>query len=322
MVSNLRREDSQNWGDNVFGGLSVGPEETGSLVGIFAAHDLGPKHSTSDPQRSAKVRQMVQPCQPGAFRRQASHRQGRDRFQGSSASRTESGRGDRQSLLGHDPPVSRLARREWPLKANSAKSVKELRRQQLAPKGLDRSEVRRLLREVELRQDVRANAIFSLFLYTGCRVSDLVALELHDLMLSDRSGTAVFRFAKGSKQRSVPLPVPARRALQSYFESRPPIGNQPSFRRGTRAVDGSWRPGVVRQILGNHRHRPASASAPTHNGPSILGGYRQRSRRPRPNPGPRKLKHDGPIHEADCGEAGRGGGEIELLSRLLRQFLH
>ena len=58
--------------------------------------------------------------------------------------------------------------------SNPAKPVKELRRQQLAPKGLDRSQVRRLLREVELRQDVRADAIFSLFLYTGCRVGDLV----------------------------------------------------------------------------------------------------------------------------------------------------
>src|SRR5271166_4635631 len=102
------------------------------------------------------------------------------------------------------------------LKSHAAKPVKELRRQHLAPKGLVRREVRRLLREVELRQDVRAAAIFSLFLYTGCRVSDLVALELHDLMLSDRSGTAIFRFAKGGKQRSVPLPLPARRALQVY----------------------------------------------------------------------------------------------------------
>src|SRR4029079_14734070 len=40
--------------------------------------------------------------------------------------------------------------------ANPASAVKELRRQQLAPKGLDRAQVRKLLREVELRQDVRA----------------------------------------------------------------------------------------------------------------------------------------------------------------------
>lgn len=115
------------------------------------------------------------------------------------------------------------------LTANPAKKVKELRRQPLAPKGLDRSQVRRLLREVELRGDVRANAIFGLFLYTGARVGDLVGLELSDLMLGERSGTVVFRHGKGNKQRSVPLPLPARRALQSYLESRPPIQSDRLF---------------------------------------------------------------------------------------------
>lgn len=112
---------------------------------------------------------------------------------------------------------------EGHLAANPAKKVKELKRQQLAPKGLDRSQVRRLLREVELHQDVRAEAIFGLFLYTGCRVGDVVALELADLMLGERSGTVVFRFGKGGKQRSVPLPLAARRALQTYLESRSPV---------------------------------------------------------------------------------------------------
>jgi integrase/recombinase XerC len=115
------------------------------------------------------------------------------------------------------------------LAANPAKIVKELRRQVLAPKGMDRSNVRRLLREVELRQDVRAAAIFSLMLYTGARVSDLVGLELPDLMLSERSGSAVFRHGKGNKQRTVPLPLLARRALAAYLETRPPVQNQAVF---------------------------------------------------------------------------------------------
>ena len=130
------------------------------------------------------------------------------------------------------------------IEANPTVGVKELRRQQLAPKGLDRSEVRRLLREVELRQDVRAKAIFTMFLWTGCRVGDLVGLELNDVMLSERSGTAVFRMGKANKQRSVPLPLPARRALIDYLETRPPIGfNQvfvgergPLTDRGIRAL--------------------------------------------------------------------------------------
>jgi integrase/recombinase XerC len=115
------------------------------------------------------------------------------------------------------------------LAANPAAGVKELRRAALAPKGLDRAAVRALLREVELRADMRAGAIFSLLLYTGCRVGDLVALELGDLMLGERTGTVVFRFGKGGKQRSVPLPLPARKAVRAYLDTRPPVESPAVF---------------------------------------------------------------------------------------------
>jgi integrase/recombinase XerC len=104
--------------------------------------------------------------------------------------------------------------------ANPATGVKELRRQQLAPKGLQRPQVRKLLREIELRQDVRAAAIFSTFIYTGCRVSDVVNLELSDVVIGERSGSVVFRHGKGRKERTVPLPAAARQALAAYLKSR------------------------------------------------------------------------------------------------------
>jgi site-specific recombinase XerD len=95
--------------------------------------------------------------------------------------------------------------------------------------------VRKLLREVELRQDTRSTGIFNLLLFTGCRVGDLVGLELNDLMISERSGSVIFRYGKGNKQRSVPLPLPARRALQSWLEARPPVASANVFvgERGT-----------------------------------------------------------------------------------------
>jgi integrase/recombinase XerC len=113
--------------------------------------------------------------------------------------------------------------------SNPAKKVKELRRQALSPKGLDRGQVRRLLREVELRQDIRAAVIFTLMLYTGCRVSDVANLELTYLLWAGRNGSVVFRFGKGGKQRSVPLPLSARRALQAYLDTRPPMQSQKVF---------------------------------------------------------------------------------------------
>ncbi len=113
--------------------------------------------------------------------------------------------------------------------ANPGKPVKELKRTALAPKGLDRTQVRKLLREIELRNDLRGAAIFSLMLYTGCRVGDLVELDLHDLVMSERSGSVTFRFGKGNKQRSCPLPLPARKALAAYLETRPPVESSRVF---------------------------------------------------------------------------------------------
>ena len=49
------------------------------------------------------------------------------------------------------------------------------------------------------------------------------------MMIAERSGSVVFRFGKGNKQRSVPLPLPARRALQAYLDSRPPTESQNVF---------------------------------------------------------------------------------------------
>ena len=46
-------------------------------------------------------------------------------------------------------------------------------------------------------------------------------LELHDLLLGERIGSVTFRHGKGGKQRTVPMPLPARRALQHYLEIRP-----------------------------------------------------------------------------------------------------
>jgi len=112
---------------------------------------------------------------------------------------------------------------------NPGSAVKELKRQPLAPQGLTRAEVRKLLREVELRKDIRSKAVFSLVLYTGARLSDVVNVELADVTIGERSGTVFYRFGKGSKQRTVPLPLQARKALLEYLESRPPVNSQKVF---------------------------------------------------------------------------------------------
>src|SRR5713101_4512372 len=97
---------------------------------------------------------------------------------------------------------------------------------------------------------------FSILLYIGCRVSDLINLELTDVILGERSGTVIFRFGKGNKQRTVPLPLPARCALQAYLESRPPVERAP---RSSSVKEGP-----------HHRKRGHRLHPSTISGPSLV----------------------------------------------------
>ncbi len=111
--------------------------------------------------------------------------------------------------------------REDFIASNPAEGVKELRRVQQAPKAIERIKVRKILRDATVREDARGLAILSLMLYCGLRVGEVAALELEDLDLSDRQGSVRVRDGKGRKERTVPLPVEARKALAQYMTSRP-----------------------------------------------------------------------------------------------------
>lgn len=228
MVSNTRSEGGQNRGDNVFDGISVGKEEPALFTSFLAAHDFS-KNSR---------RAFIQDARKFAAWFSAANRErfvvGRVTARDVADFRDTLRRNGQATTTVNRALVTMRRFFNWladqgHIDSNPAKTVKELRKQLLAPKGLDQSQVRRLLREVELRQDIRAGAIFSMMLYTGARVSDLVNLELSDLLLSERSGTVVFRFGKGNKQRSVPLPINARRALEVYLGCRPPVQSQRVF---------------------------------------------------------------------------------------------
>jgi integrase/recombinase XerD len=90
----------------------------------------------------------------------------------------------------------------------------------IAPKSLDRNERNRILREVERDGKLRNIAIVYMLLYTGLRVSELVALNQEDVTMSKRSGSVLVREGKGNVSRKVPLPVEARFHLKRYLEER------------------------------------------------------------------------------------------------------
>jgi integrase/recombinase XerC len=229
MLSNSCSEGRQNSGDNVFHGIPVGPDEASLFWRFLGAHDFSNHTRRAFIQDLRKFAGWFSSANKEPFT--VARVTLRDVIDFRDHLRREKG----QAVASVNRSLVLLRRYfSWLadqgiVSANPAKQVKELRRTQLAPKGLERSQVRRLLREIELRQDVRAGAIFSLFLFSGCRVSDLIGLELPDLMMNERNGTVVFRHGKGNKQRSVPLPLPARRAMQAYLETRPPAQSQKVF---------------------------------------------------------------------------------------------
>jgi integrase/recombinase XerC len=219
----------KNSGDKVFDGIPVGSEEPALFGQFLGAHDFSANCRRAFTQDVRKFARWFGDANKEPFR--VSRVTTRDVADFRDHLRREQA----QAVATVNRALVTVRRffgwlaEQGHVPTNPARKVKELRRVPLAPKGLDRSQVRRLLREVELREDIRANAIFSLFLWTGARVGDVVQLELPDLILSERSGTVVYRFGKGAKQRSVPVPLPARRALLAYLETRPPVESQKVF---------------------------------------------------------------------------------------------
>ena len=262
----------KNCGDNVFGGVSVGVEEA-SLFGEFlAAHDLSDHSRRAFAQDIKKFARWFVTSNGERFvisrvttRDVADFRNHLRRDQGQAVATVNRNLVTIRRFFGWLVEQGHVA-------ANPAKQVKELKRTALAPKGLDRSQVRKLLREIELRSDVRAAAIFSVMLYSGCRVGDLVDLDLHDLMICERSGSITFRYGKGNKQRTVPLASPARQALAAYLETRPPVQSTKVFvgERGP-FTDRGFR-ALCDKYSGDLRLQASPTLVEAHDGPSILGG--------------------------------------------------
>lgn len=101
------------------------------------------------------------------------------------------------------------------------KRLKAPQVQALAPKSLTEADCRKLLREVERRNNLRDEAIIQLMLGAGLRASEVIALKREDIEISERKGCALVRYSKGNKSRQVPLNSKIRPLLSQYMQETP-----------------------------------------------------------------------------------------------------
>ncbi len=107
------------------------------------------------------------------------------------------------------------------IEKNPVSGVKQLAKQSLAPKSLSQSETRRLLKEVEIRGNLRDRCIVELMIGAGLRVSEVVGLRISDVSITERKGHVTVRNGKGNKTRIVPLAKGLRELLEQHIAESP-----------------------------------------------------------------------------------------------------
>jgi site-specific recombinase XerD len=154
-----------------------------------------------------------------------------------------------------------------------------------APKSLLKRDVDRILRAAEREGNKRNLAILLLLRHTGLRVGELCALQVGDLVISERKGQVHVHSGKGDKDRMVPLNADVRAALTSYLAVRPTT-DSPALFIGQRGDP--LQPQAVQNLVHKYAQR-AGLSAVT----------------------PHVLRHSFAKHLLDAGE------DLATVSRLL-----
>lgn len=89
------------------------------------------------------------------------------------------------------------------------------------PQSLTRKQLRRLLKAVHQSGELRDIAIVELLAGAGLRVSELLALQLGDVIVRERSGWVTVREGKRGNYRQIPLTQDVRVSVVAWLEQHP-----------------------------------------------------------------------------------------------------
>lgn len=116
------------------------------------------------------------------------------------------------------------------VKQNPCSKIKRSKEEIKPVKWLEREDTYKILRTLEevitlakakdnqLIVPIRNKAMVFLMLHAGLRVSEVLALQVADITIKERSGKVVVRKGKGSKRREVPLNADVRQAVNEWLE--------------------------------------------------------------------------------------------------------
>jgi integrase/recombinase XerC len=99
----------------------------------------------------------------------------------------------------------------------------KVRRQELpkqSPRALGHDEQRRFLKAVSACKSLRNRTIATVMLNCGLRISEVVQLNVSDVVLTARMRQLTVRCGKGSKHRTVPINKEAGEIIQLYMAGR------------------------------------------------------------------------------------------------------
>lgn len=126
---------------------------------------------------------------------------------------------------------ARWARMQGHIAYDVTENIESKKVQQLSPRSLSEQDLGRIMRQVERNlnaartssaclQAARDQAMIYLMAYCGLRESEVVGLEISDVVIGERSGSVMVRSGKGDKYRRIPMNKETRRALSFYLDLR------------------------------------------------------------------------------------------------------
>lgn len=99
------------------------------------------------------------------------------------------------------------------IKENLLADLRTVKPEKLLPRPFSEEEIGKLLEAAKLCKTPMESALLETFYSTGCRISEVLALNFGDVHLEHWYATV---FGKGLKERNVPIGRPARKAIEEW----------------------------------------------------------------------------------------------------------